>query len=108
MAYQPFSIVGGSGGMSYLNATPTRSGSIACTNGTAWVRLKHTATVTASGNNNTISSPANDGMIDGWVRLEDGDTFEFGVERVHETAQSDLIAQIDFFCEQCNVTCIQH
>lgn len=108
MAYQPFCIVGGSGGMSRLNSPPTSSGSIACTSGTVWVRLLHTATVTVSGNNNTISSPSNDGMIDGWARLEDGDVLEFGTERVTETTQADFVAQIDFFCEQCNVSIIQH
>ena len=63
------------------------------------VRLLHTATVTASGNNNTITSPANDGMVDGWARLEDGDVLEFGTDwcghcRAAQPAVQQALAQL--------------
>lgn len=108
MAYQSFTITGGAGGFSYRCSPVTRSGTLGCLNGTLWFRLVQTATVSASGNNNSLTNPSNEGMVSGWCRLDSGDRMDFGTERVTETSSTDPIAQIDIFCETADAVCLMH
>ncbi len=113
MAYQPFSIIGGSGGYSKLNdpASKTHSGAVACLDGSCWVRLLKTATVTASGANNDITPPGGSGFEDGWAYLSAGDSLAFGQERVSGATQSETepVGQIDIYiADTADISCMQH
>jgi hypothetical protein len=111
MAYQPFTITGGNGGYSVLNAPATHSGSITAVTGTCWVRFVVTPTVTADGANaNLVNLPAGVGFDNNWAFIPEGGTLNFGSERTMGASQSDTepVKQIDLYLSGCTVTCVQH
>lgn len=112
MAYQPFTITGGTGGYSVLTSPATHSGSITAVSGDCWVRLlSGTPTVTESGANVSMENlPAGTGYDAGWAFVPESATLSFGQERVSGATQSEAepVKQIDLYLSGSTVTCLQH
>ncbi len=104
MAYKPFTIVEGSGPFSKLcneDGQSIRTGSVSCISGTGcYVRLLHTSTVTASGENQAmLDLPTGATFTDGWAYVNAGGSIPFGTERVADTATTEPVAQIDIYID---------